>query len=129
MIFYTGGILGWGNDEDVPCLNDKDLLKEVEDNNCVGPQYEGGYTCAGECYKEKICHKFFKREDKSRLLPSGEKRYLPQAHTVLVVGYGDDPVHGQYWKIKNTWGLNWGERGYMRLRKGVGHCGIGSYFV
>ena len=34
-----------------------------------------------------------------------------------------------YWKVKNTWGTEWGENGYMRILRGVGHCGIGSYVM
>lgn len=50
-------------------------------------------------------------------------------HGVLVVGYGTDSVYGDYWKVKNSWGSNWGENGYIRLGRGVkyepaGECGI-----
>ena len=48
-------------------------------------------------------------------------------HGIALVGYGND--NGQlYWKIKNSWGTDWGERGYMRLARneeiGSGMCGI-----
>jgi len=50
-------------------------------------------------------------------------------HAVLIVGYG---VHRTsfhkrpqpYWIIKNTWGADWGEEGYVRLYRGAGTCGI-----
>jgi len=39
-------------------------------------------------------------------------------HAVLAVGYD-----GTSWKIKNSWGANWGESGYLRIQKGLGGCG------
>jgi len=46
-------------------------------------------------------------------------------HAVTVVGYGTEG--GQdYWLIKNSWGSSWGEKGFIRLKRGVGMCGIGK---
>ena len=46
-------------------------------------------------------------------------------HATLVVGYGKE-ADKEYWIMKNSWGLNWGESGYMRIliKEGVGICGI-----
>ncbi|XP_053228363.1 procathepsin L-like [Podarcis raffonei] len=48
-------------------------------------------------------------------------------HAMLAVGYGFER-HGQrlvdYWILKNSWGLEWGENGYMKMQKGVNICGI-----
>ncbi|KAL2090140.1 hypothetical protein ACEWY4_014828 [Coilia grayii] len=45
-----------------------------------------------------------------------------QAHAVLLVGFGSEGSQ-EYWTIKNSWGVNWGEKGYMRLTKNQGlHC-------
>ena len=43
---------------------------------------------------------------------------------VLVVGYGTTGGV-DYWLLKFYRGTQWGENGYMRLRKGVRACGIG----
>ena len=51
-------------------------------------------------------------------------------HAVLLVGYGVDATTGMnYWIIRNTWGKNWGENGYFRIRRGNGTCGVNCYII
>ena len=44
-------------------------------------------------------------------------------HGVVIAGYGtEDGV--DYWKVKNSWGSDWGEGGYFRIERGQNACGI-----
>jgi C1A family cysteine protease len=48
-------------------------------------------------------------------------------HAVMAVGYGTDPVGGDYYLIRNSWSSSWGEGGYIRFAvtgDGAGMCGV-----
>jgi len=52
-------------------------------------------------------------------------------HGVLIVGYGNEiDIFGyqiQYWTIKNSWGSDWGNSGYVYIEKDTGCCGVDQY--
>ena len=46
-------------------------------------------------------------------------------HGVLVVGYGyDADTKLNFWIVKNSWGADWGEKGYVRMVRGQDECGL-----
>ncbi|GJY77354.1 vignain-like protein [Tanacetum coccineum] len=49
-------------------------------------------------------------------------------HGVAVVGYDTSDDGIKYWTVKNSWGPEWGEDGYIKMQRGVsnksGLCGI-----
>uniref|UniRef100_A0A0D9YBN7 Peptidase C1A papain C-terminal domain-containing protein n=1 Tax=Oryza glumipatula TaxID=40148 RepID=A0A0D9YBN7_9ORYZ len=46
-------------------------------------------------------------------------------HAVAVVGYGTASDGTPYWLLKNSWGTDWGENGYMRIAVDA-DCGVSS---
>jgi len=38
-------------------------------------------------------------------------------HAVVLVGYGTDNKFGDYWLVRNSWSPNWGENGYIRIKR------------
>ena len=51
----------------------------------------------------------------------------PLRHAVVIVGFGIQKGK-RFWKVKNSWGENWGESGFFRIaRDGSGHCGLGAF--
>ncbi len=48
-------------------------------------------------------------------------------HAVLAVGYGverNGTNTTDYWVVKNSWGADWGDHGYFKIKRGVNMCGV-----
>ncbi|XP_052183232.1 vignain-like [Diospyros lotus] len=97
--------------EDVPPNNEKALLKAVA-NQPVSVAIDAGGTNF-QFYSEGVFSGNCGRE---------------LDHGVAIVGYGTTQDGTMYWTVKNSWGEEWGEKGYIRMQRGVsareGLCGI-----
>jgi C1A family cysteine protease len=49
-------------------------------------------------------------------------------HAITAVGYGYDSASGLiYYIVRNSWGVNWGDQGYIKIaaiENSAGICGI-----
>mmetsp|Transcript_43213 Transcript_43213/g.112104 ORF Transcript_43213/g.112104 Transcript_43213/m.112104 type:complete len:92 (-) Transcript_43213:611-886(-) len=45
-------------------------------------------------------------------------------HAVLLVGADTDSNGKPYWIVKNSWGTDWGQSGYIYIERDNNNCGI-----
>jgi len=44
-------------------------------------------------------------------------------HCVMITGYGSESGTN-YWWVRNSWGTDWGQSGYLQVESGADVCGI-----
>ncbi|XP_069812588.1 cathepsin S-like [Dendropsophus ebraccatus] len=52
-------------------------------------------------------------------------------HAIIAVGYGtekdEDGEEQPYWIVKNSWGEEWGENGFGKVKRGIDKCSISTF--
>ena len=110
--YYVGQYFGYSNEENIY----QDLLKYGPIVISLAPNY------FFSSYKTGI---FDADANTWKQLNVQQPEWQKVDHSVVLVGYG---VHEgvEYWLIQNSWGDVWGEKGYMKLRKGKNLINIES---
>ena len=107
---YVGGYFG--------NCNEDELMMNLATYGPVAVAFE--VTSEFQGYKQGIFH--------TTGIEDPFNPWMAVNHAVLVVGYGIEKGV-KYWIVQNSWGPNWGEDGFFRIRRGTNELGIESMGV
>ena len=48
-------------------------------------------------------------------MPNTKRDQFLGGHAICIVGYDDSNPKNKFWICRNSWGTNWGNRGYFRI--------------
>lgn len=138
--------LNWGyiRDKDMP--DNFFLASDVALKNAIsqyGPVVSAVLTSSPDP-KYRGWDSYFKRYENGEAnpdwlteFPNGVFSGIPSAslkpdqidHEVLIVGWDDKLGDHGCWIIKNSWGTNWGDEGYIRLPYQTSNIGFGASWI
>uniref|UniRef100_A0A5F8GTQ1 Cathepsin L1-like n=2 Tax=Monodelphis domestica TaxID=13616 RepID=A0A5F8GTQ1_MONDO len=97
---------------DIPSMNERALMKAVANVGPISVAIDAGNP-SFQFYESGVYYE-----------PQCSSSQLD--HGVLVVGYGSIGKD-EYWIVKNSWGEEWGKKGYVLMAKfRNNHCGIAT---
>ena len=106
-------------------------MKEILEKGPVVVSFEPDYTFM--LYKKGIYKSM--RKTWIDLKISTKPQWQKVDHSVVAVGWGkiliiflgyDEEKKTKYWLLQNSWGENWGDKGYFKMIRGIDHGGIES---
>lgn len=112
--YYVGGYYGG--------CNEGEMMQELVENGPFVVSFNAGSDFmfySGGVYTQSQFSESFLEISSESSAPVSVREWEKTTHSVLLVGYGENEADGKYWIAKNTWGAQWGESGYFRIRKGT----------
>ena len=70
----------------------------------------------------EIFEDFYEFDAKNTIYNSNTKGGVLSAHAVEIVGWGTTTDNLDYWIVKNSWGKEWGDNGFFKIKRGVDEC-------
>ena len=69
----------------------------------------------------KLYSDFYKFDSKNTIYEWDKKSEFISGHAVSIIGWGEDNGK-KYWLIRNSWGVDWGIKGYFKIIRGQNEC-------
>ncbi|UKK01312.2 cysteine proteinase [Theileria orientalis] len=122
---YVGGCY-----ECTQCSGEELIMREIYENGPVVAGLDGGYI---RHYKEGVVdppetelrtHQGMCEFPNNQVLSGFEYT----THAVAIIGWGESDGF-KYWVVRNSWGKNWGDKGFFKLARGRNAFGIESEAV
>ena len=120
--YYIGGYYGASDEER--------MMKEIRARGPIIGNFEPPMDFS--YYTSGIYQKVSNREESPINLPNTEDmrdvniQWEKVDHSVLIVGWGVEEDGTKFWKVQNSWGTDWGEDGFFRIKRGTDECAIES---
>ena len=89
-------------------------VKDLEDAAKQGAVAVGVNAAPWKTYREGVMSAASCPGDEGSERPPEEEDLIN--HGVVLVGWGTEGSE-DFWVIRNSWGMRWGEKGYMRLQR------------
>ena len=110
--------------EQIPTGDEEYMKKVVYQRGPVYISFNCGERTGNDTMLREVSNKFDHYASGVFDVP-GCPAYENLNHAPVVVGYGTENGT-DYWKVKNSWGPDWGDHGYIRVKRNGNMCGIAT---
>lgn len=77
----------------------------------------------GPCSSGFVIYEDFLDWDGYGIYEWDKKSGIVGGHAIVLIGWGEEKGK-KYWIVRNSWGKEWGDKGYFKILRGENHCEI-----